>query len=156
MLPQFVSLPFTIPNVYEGLAAAHGVAKWTNAGLVLEFQVKDSFIGMVKSGVNEVPIPFNELVSIELKEGWFRKRLFIRARSLTTLTNVPGHESGHIVLKIARKDLRIAREMVSILRLTLTERELQSHRAVIDGVNELRVGLSEQQSPPREKGWLRE
>jgi hypothetical protein len=29
MLPQFVSLPFTIPDVYEGLAAAHGVAKWT-------------------------------------------------------------------------------------------------------------------------------
>src|SRR5262245_18395229 len=126
MLPQFVSLPFTIPDVYEGLAAAHGVAKSTEAGLTLEFQVKDGLVGLVKSRVNVVPIPLNELVSIELKEGWFIKRLFIRARSLATLASVPGHESGHIVLRIARKDLRLAREMVSMLRLTLAERELQS------------------------------
>ena len=125
MLPQFVSLPYTIPNVYEGLAAAHGVAKSTEAGLMLEFQVKDGFVGLVKSRVNEVPIPLDELVSIELKEGWFRQRLLIRARSLTTLASVPGHESGHIVLRIARKDLRVAREMVSVLRLTLAERELR-------------------------------
>ena len=125
MLPEFVSLPFTIPHVYEGLAAAHGVAKSTESGVMLEFQVKDGFVGLVKSRVNEVPIPLDELVSIDLKEGWFRQRLFIRARSLTTLACVPGHESGHVVLKIARKDLRIAREMVSVLRLTLAERELQ-------------------------------
>jgi hypothetical protein len=135
MLPQYTSLPFTIPDVYEGLAAAHGVAKSTEAGLVLEFQVKDSFVGMVKSRVNQVPVTFKELVSIELKEGWFRHRLLIRARSLATLTSVPGHESGHVALKIARKDLRVAREMVSVLRLTLAERELQSLTARSDIAN---------------------
>lgn len=117
------------------LASAHGVAKSTETGLILEFQVKDSFVGMVKSRVNEVPIPLDELVSIELKEGWFRQRLLIRARSLTTLANVPGHEAGLIALRIARKDRRIAREMVSVLRLTLSERELQklSSRGILEG-----------------------
>jgi hypothetical protein len=126
MLPQFSSLPFTIENVYGGLAAAHGVARSTETGLILEFQVKDSVVGMMKSRVVEVPIPLNEFASIELKEGLFSKRLSIRARSLATLSEVPGHESGQVVLKIARKDLRIAREMVSVLRLTLAERAHQS------------------------------
>ena len=126
MSPQFVTIPFTIPSVYEGLATAHGVARSTEAGLVLEFQVKDGFVGMVTSGVKEVQVPFHELVSIELKEGWFRRQLLIRARSLTTLASVPGHESGHVVVRIARKDVPMAREMVSILRLTLSERQLES------------------------------
>jgi hypothetical protein len=126
MSPQFFSLPFTIPGVYEGLASAHGVAHPTREGLTLEFQVKDGFVGMVKSRIKEVAIPLQEIVSIELKDGWFRKRLFIRARSLATLTRIPGHESGQIVLKIARKDLPMARELVSVLRLSLSEKELQS------------------------------
>jgi hypothetical protein len=129
-MSQFLSLPFTIPDVYEGLAAAHGIARSSEAGLILEFQVKDGFVGMVKSRVTEVTIPFNEIISIELKEGWFKRRLFIRARSLATVTNVPGNHAGQVALKIARSDLRMAREMVSVLRLTLSERELQSVSAV--------------------------
>jgi hypothetical protein len=103
MFPQIASLPFRIINIYLGLGTAHGVVRSTEAELILEFQIKDTVAGLVKSPVTEIRIPMNELLSIELKEGWFRQRLVIRARSLATLSSVPGHESGRVVSRSPEK-----------------------------------------------------
>lgn len=122
MSTQFSSVPFTIPNVYEGFAEAHGLLKLTQPGVVLEFQVKDGLVGLIKSRVNEVTVPLDEIVSVELKKGWFQRRLLLRCRSLATLANIPKHKSGTIALRIARDNMRVAREVVSMLRVSLAER----------------------------------
>jgi hypothetical protein len=126
MLPQFVSLPFSIPDVYQGFAEAGGIIKASKAGLILEFEVKDALVGMLKSGINEVQIPTNEISFIDLKAGWFRTRLIIRTRSMATLGNIPGSKPGQIALRIARKDRDIAKRLVSVLMMSMAERELDS------------------------------
>jgi len=135
MLPEFVSLPFSIPNLYQGLAEARGILRTNAAGLVLEFEVKDGVVGMLKSGIKEVRLAIDEVSHIDLKEGWFRTRVFIRANRLAALSSIPGNESGKIALQIARKDRTLAKALVSGLKLSLSEKELErlnQDRSILD------------------------
>ncbi|WP_414587834.1 hypothetical protein [Scytonema sp. PCC 10023] len=125
-MPQFISLPFSIANVYQGFAEANGIAKANEAGLILEFQVKDGLMGVFKSPIKEVQIPINEIFSVELQVIWFVTRLIIRTKSIAILSDVPGSKAGQIALWIARKDRQVARELVSVLRLSMTQKELDS------------------------------
>lgn len=118
------SLPFSIPNVYEGLANARGIARVASSELILEFEVKDGLLGMFKSGVREVRIPFDDLADLELRKGWFSTRVCIRTRSMGAASQIPGSEGGRTLLHVAREDRRIAEVLVSTLLLNLSEREL--------------------------------
>lgn len=123
---ELPSLPFFIPNVYEGLATAHGMARVTRVGLALEFEVKDGFVGMIKSGLREVEIPLDDLHRLELRKGWFKTRLLIKTRRMGAVTQFPGkHTTGGIELGVARQDREIAEALVSMLMLHLSERELE-------------------------------
>jgi hypothetical protein len=117
-------VPFSFPDVYQGLAEGGGIATATTAELTLEFQVKDSLVGMIKSDIQKIAIPISELHSIALKQSWFRNRLFIRVRSMTTLAGVPGSNTGQVELRVARRDKATAQALVSILMLSLSERKL--------------------------------
>jgi hypothetical protein len=117
-------IPFSFPDVYQGLATGSGLVTATTSGLTLEYQVKDGFFGVLKSGVQRVEIPLNELNSVDLKEGWFRNRLFIKVKSMTTLADVPGSETGQVELRVARRDALSARSLASLLMLRLSERKL--------------------------------
>ena len=117
-------IPFSFPDVYQGLASGGGIVTATTAGLTLEYQVKDGFFGVIKSGVHKVAIPIGELHYVGLKQGWFRNRLLIKVRNLTTLADVPGSDMGKLELCVARADKRAAQALVSVLTLTLSERQL--------------------------------
>src|SRR5688572_1691976 len=117
-------VPFSFPDVYQGLAKGGGIAIATDVGLTLEFQVKDGFFGVIKSGVQKVSIPLSELQSVALKQGFFRNRLFIKVRSMTILADVPGSDVGQVELRVARNDKRAAQALVSLLTLSLSERQL--------------------------------
>ena len=117
-------ISFSFPDVYQGLGCGGGIARATSAGLTIEYQVKDGFFGVIKSGVRRVEIPFSELQSVTLKQGWFRNRLFIKVRNLATLADVPGSDLCRVELRVARADKRAAQALVSVLTLSLSEREL--------------------------------
>ena len=115
---------FSFPDVYQGFAEGGGIATATTAGLTLEFQVKDSLVGMIKSDIRRIAIPIGELHSIDLKQSWFRNRLFIRVRNMTALDGVPGNNTGQVELRVARRDTATAQALVSILTLSLSEKRL--------------------------------
>lgn len=119
-------LRFSLPNVYEGLGLGTGIATANAEGLRLEFEVKDGFVGVLRSGVRNVSIPMDELYSVNLKQGWFTTKLFVRTRSMATLQSIPGADGAQVELRIARKDRTAARTLVSMLTLTLSELQLRS------------------------------
>ena len=119
------SLPFFIPKVYEGLATAHGIARITRSGLTLEFEVKDGFVGVLKSGLREVVIPLDDLQLLELRKGWFKTRLFIRTRRMATLQKIPGNHAGGVELECRARTETSPRRWYPGRMLNLSERELE-------------------------------
>jgi hypothetical protein len=67
MMLQVINLPFSIPHPYQGFATANGIAKASIAGLILEFEVKDCFVGLLRSGIIVVQIPIHQLSYVDLR-----------------------------------------------------------------------------------------
>jgi hypothetical protein len=106
------SVPYTI-KLCGGLAVCHGLIRPDGDSLVLEYQVQDSWFGMIRGKAKEVRVPLAELEAVELKGRWFSRTLIIQGRSMMALAAVPGHRQGRLELSVARQDLAAAEQLVA-------------------------------------------
>jgi hypothetical protein len=120
MKPGFISIPFKIEGESSGLTHAEGVAKFSPAGIVMEFETK--FLGLMKTGYKDVRIPRSEIIDVTLKCGFFNTRyekffankIVIRLNNYLTMSEIPSSK-GTIVLKIQRQDRQRAEAAVAAL-----------------------------------------
>lgn len=119
------SVPFEIPDVNYGLVEVKGLLHFKNDKLILEFDQKDSFGGMVKSdGVKAVEVPYSEIDSMRIHKKWFRTRIEILGKSMKIFEGVPGSDQGRVLLKIKRKDRDHAENVIGRARVRLSEYKL--------------------------------
>jgi len=107
-----ISIPFSIA-AYDGFASVEGLMSFDDLSLTLEFELKDSVVGLLKSDVKNVQIPVEEIVSIELHKGWFRTRLAIQASTLNATKGIPESSQGRVTLSIARSHRDAVEQLVS-------------------------------------------
>lgn len=124
---ESASVPFTIPKAFGGFAECHGVLHASPTGLHLEFESRDSFVGVLKSRVRERAIAWEELADLKLQAGWFSTRLLLTTNTLRALHGLPGTEACHVCLVVNRRHREAARQLAFTVNLRLCEREL--HRA---------------------------
>jgi len=119
-MSSFTSIPF---NTDGGLSKANGIAKFSAAGIVLEFESK--FLGLFGTGVKEVRLPMEELLDVKFRKGVFKRgaKIEIRTTSFSTIAQLPNKE-GKLILKLDNGDFDRARDAVEKLNKDLTE-----HRA---------------------------
>ncbi|MBN2092023.1 hypothetical protein JW964_20565 [candidate division KSB1 bacterium] len=120
-----LSLPFKITNLFSDLAEAHGLVSIEGDYLRMEFQTQDAILGLLKSQLKEIKIPIQELNSAIYQKKLFGTKIILRANKLSTLSRVPGHQKGQVVLEISRKDRDQAEQLVSSLDMKITEMNLR-------------------------------
>jgi len=118
-------VPFEITNLNHGFQKASGLIKLEEEQILCEFRVVDAFLGMIKSDVKETRIPLSDLHSVKFKKGFFRSKIIFEAQSLRVFDRVPGSEQGEWEVSIKRKDRDEARDLVSKIRLALSEMRLR-------------------------------
>lgn len=118
-MQSFSSIPFTTAK-YHGLAEVNGMAKFSSAGIVFEFDSK--ILGLVSMGVEEARLPISEILDVKFKKGVFKRgaKIEVRARSLAAMARLP-NEQGILVLKLKPDDFERARDAVAQLQKDLTE-----------------------------------
>ena len=126
-------LPFSIPGTYQGLAAVAGLATLDGEALVLEFEVKDAVLGLLRSGVEVVRLPVDELVSASLDKSWLHTDLVIEARSMRSMSELPGSRQGQVSLRIARRDRATAEAFSATLLRRIAEKRRQRLSSGLDG-----------------------
>jgi hypothetical protein len=111
------TVPFMLSNVFGGFANADGLLRNEGAQLCLEYQVSDGLVGVLKSGVKQLCIPMENLVSVTLTKGWFGlgHKIVIQVDKLELLEDMPEASQGQIRLSIARKDHEAAEAFVERL-----------------------------------------
>lgn len=132
MHPPLPSLPFAISNVYQGLAVARGVATMRDSGLLLSFEVIDEIIGLIKSAVKEVEIPWSAMVQVERKQGWFSDRLTITVNDLAVVSAIPNHQGARFFLEVNRRQRDAAREFDLLLRSAIAEGNLRALESALE------------------------
>jgi len=124
---QNMSLPFVIDDVYGGLAEARGVLRVEQQAIVLEFELQDAVLNVVKAEIRRVTIPFEQVEHLVFRKGWFgfRASLCLTARSLKALEAVPGGHGAELLISVARKDRALAHEIASQVNYALSEFRLK-------------------------------
>ena len=111
MQPQgFTSVPFKTESPH-GLTSYNGVAKFSPAGIVLEFESK--ILGMIPGGVKEVRLPIAEILDIKFKKGLLKlgSKIVIRTRTFAVLSAMP-NDNGRVTLKLIREDFELGKNAV--------------------------------------------
>lgn len=119
------TIPFEIPDVNHGLVEVKGLLHFRKEELVLEFDQRDAFVGIIKSELKEKSIPFSEVDSIRYKKKFLSGAIEISGRSMKSLNDIPGSKQGQCKLKVARKDREEAERLVSSIRVSLSEYKLR-------------------------------
>lgn len=106
----FTSVPFKTESAH-GLTSYNGVAKFSSAGIVLEFESK--IFGVIPGGVKEVRLPLAEILDIRFKKGLFRvgSKIEIRTRTFSVLAAMPNN-NGRVTLKLIRDDFELGKNAV--------------------------------------------
>ncbi len=102
MNQSFTSVPFKSEK-HHGLSEVNGIAKFSAAGIVLEFEAK--LFGLISDGVKEVRLPIGELLDIKFRKGLFKRgaKIEMRTRTFAALSELPNTD-GKVTLKIGRDD----------------------------------------------------
>lgn len=103
---------------------ANGIAKFSSAGIILEFESK--FLGIFSNGVKEVRVSLADIHSVKFKGGFLNvgARIVLRLNSIAKSTKFP-NDNGKIVLKIPREDAEQARRSVAKLEKDMIETAAQ-------------------------------
>ena len=118
-MQTFTTIPFKTKSP-QGFKEIEGFAKFSSAGIVLEFESK--ILGLIKTGVKEVRLPLAEILDVKFKKGFFKfaAKIEIRLKSFAKLSELPSKD-GKISLKIPRDDFERASETVKTLQKYLDE-----------------------------------
>lgn len=120
MKPAFISVPFKIEGAHGGFSVVSGMAKVSNAGVVLEFEAK--IFGLMKTGLKEVRVALAEIEEIRLKRRFLKHTLEIWLNNFKTLSEIP-NKNGRIVLQITRDDRTRAEQAILVLQTALAEKD---------------------------------
>lgn len=110
-------VPFYSDDAYAGLARCNGLLKDLGDALILEIQIQDNFFGFLKSAVQEIRVPIEDVVSLEMKDGWLGSnvgvKLVLQTNKTELLDPIPTASQGRVVLTIARADVPAAEEFMT-------------------------------------------
>jgi hypothetical protein len=107
-MQSFTSVPF---KTESGLSSVNGIAKFSSAGIVLEFESK--LFGILGGGVKEVRLPLAELLDVKFRKGFMKRgaKVEIRTRTFAKLAELP-NKDGKLTLKLVPDDYERAEEAV--------------------------------------------
>jgi len=108
--PQFISVPFKASSS-NGVTEYNGIAKFSPAGIVVEFDSK--FLGLIGGEVKEVQVALDEILDIKFRKGIYKffAQIQLRLKNFTKLSQLPNY-SGKVKLKIKREDFELAQKAV--------------------------------------------
>ena len=114
------AVPFKIDHVYGGLGECHGLLKQDGKFLVLEFQVQDSVLNVLKSGVKNIEIPLADIARVTLRRRWFglSNSLEVQLSRMDLAEQVPGMKHGRLALGIYRRDVPLAEDLIEGMQQT--------------------------------------
>jgi hypothetical protein len=117
MQQNFTSIPF---KTESGLSSVNGVAKFSGAGVILEFESK--LFGILPGGVKEVRLPIEDILDVKFRKGFLKRgaKIEIRTKTFAKLAELP-NKDGKLTLKLVADDFDRAKDAVERLQKDLAE-----------------------------------
>jgi hypothetical protein len=121
-----IYVPFQLNKVYNGIAEGDGILRWDGSKIIIEYQVKDSIFGVIKSSIKRFGLRVDDLQDINVTKNFFSCFICLKSISLYTFNNFPGRQMNEIKLKLRKSDFEDARCICSAVQLAISERRLNN------------------------------
>lgn len=127
------SVPFRC-EAFAGFGAIQGIARLEPQGLLLQYQVHDAVLGVLRSAMKSALLPWPSLVDAGYRAGfmWLAPRIELRVSDMSALADIPSTEGGRLQLRIALGDRRDARRLTERIAARLTEQRLEHLQRELD------------------------
>jgi len=119
------SIPIKLNDSFEGLAESKGLLSMKEGNINIQFQTKDSILGVMKSGLILVEIPLSNLVELSYKKSLFGNKLILKVDDLRVVEKMPNSDNNEVVLTIARGDIDDAIDFVRAIKMDISDKEYQ-------------------------------
>jgi len=123
MINEDIILPFKITNLYLGFAECNGILKILQNHLLIEYEIKDGIVNLVKSGIKQIKIPLDNMINIEYKKNIFLSKIILSLKTLKGINDFP-LEDNKLILNILRKYSELAITYCSNVNLMIAENKL--------------------------------
>lgn len=117
------SVPFRANEVYSGFAELNGILHADEKAVTLEFQVKDSILGVLKSRAKTIRIPYSDLVEARYKVNFFQSKFYLHLNNMQLISQFPAAKDGVFTLKVKRSHKFLAKEVEHAIRYYKSEGE---------------------------------
>jgi len=97
------------------LTDTQGMISMGDEHLVIEYQTADSMVGLLKTGVKVMEIPFGEIAGARLEQKLWSTEFVLQGKSMRSLGKYSGAKRGSIRVKIARGSTNAANELIDQL-----------------------------------------
>ncbi len=118
-----ITISVTATDVAGGTIIVEGLVRCTDESVTLEVQTTSN--RMNKSEAVQHRISIQELQTVEFKRRPIGSKITLEAKSLETLSNLPGVVRNRLVLNVARKYRNQASDFVTHVQIILTEMRLE-------------------------------
>jgi len=126
MIHSLDPVPFTIDNdAHLNLSETQGLLSSDGHALVIEFQLADTVVGIIKTAPREIKIPLAHIQSIRFEKKYLGMAgvITVRARTMHGLQELPDAKLGAVTMKVNRKMWRAAEEFChAVMEVILRER----------------------------------
>ena len=108
--PNLITVPFSADSP-NGMMHYNGIAKFSFAGIVIEFESK--VLGLVGGEIKEVKVSLDEILDIRFRKGIYKlfAQIQFRLKNYHKIRQLPNSD-GKIKLNIKRQDYDFARQAV--------------------------------------------
>ena len=99
----------------NGLTDTQGMISLDDEHLVIEYQTADSMLGLLKTSVKVLEIPYKEIAGARLEQKLWKTEFILQGKSMRSLGKYSGAKRGSIRVKIARGSTNAANELIEQL-----------------------------------------
>lgn len=121
-----IRLHFKINEVYQGLAQAEGIMYTDEKSVYLEYQVKDSMFGVLKSEPKKLVIPIALISNVRFRSNVFRSRFIFDVNDLRLLSKFPGAKEGRVKLAVKRRNKDAAYALADFLNGNYMQEKIET------------------------------
>lgn len=118
---EMISVPFTIDEAGNAFAEATGVMRFDRGQVCVEYQVKDSIFGALKSAVKCARIDVVNIASADFKKSWFSGKITIKLKSVRGIEKFPTKTIGSLCFLISKSDRESAENFINALKTKISE-----------------------------------
>lgn len=121
-------------DAYAGLGEVQGIARLEAEGLLLQYQMRDAVLGVLRTQTQTTLIPARTIVGCDYRAGflWLMPWIDLRVSDLAAVENIPSREGGRLRLRFAFAERRAGRELVTGINARRAEFRLSHFETELD------------------------